>query len=109
MDYRMTVILKKLVDNTFDPYSKTDCLGDMSRALGLSGDSNCLWQRIRQNDILFSNALAMFDYLGYEVCAVREETIAIHSLKEAIDLIQTTISRPGNMTIIGWPSRSSTP
>lgn len=92
MDYRMTVILKKLVDDTFDPYSKTDCLGDMSRALGLSEDSNCLWQRIRQSDILFSNALVMFDYLGYNVCVVREETIVLSSLDTAMNLIKSTLS-----------------
>lgn len=94
MNYRMTVILKKLVDNTFDPHSKTDCLERMTSAFNLSEKANRLRQRLKQDDILFSNALAMFDYLGYEVCAIREdETFFLYSPADVMELVQNTLSR----------------
>ncbi len=65
MNYRMTALLKNLVDDTFDPLSKTTCIGRMADALGLS--ENRIRNRLNQEDILFDNAVKMFDYMGYEI------------------------------------------
>ena len=73
MNYRMTALLKKLVDDTFDPISKMTCRSRMADALGLSEIR--VKHRLNQEDILFDNAVKMFDCLGYEVYAQHDDTL----------------------------------
>lgn len=73
MNYRMTALLKKLVDDTFDPVSKTTCRSRMADALGLS--ENRIRNKLNQEDILFNDAPKMFDFLGYEVYAQHDDTL----------------------------------
>lgn len=92
MNYRMTALLKKLVDDTFDPLSKTTCRSRMADALGLS--ESRIKNRVKQEDILFDNALEMFDYLGYEVYAQHDNTlIPLTSTESAITLIRVILAQ----------------
>lgn len=91
MNYRMTALLKKLVDDTFDPISKTTCRSRMADALGLS--ENRIRNKLNQEDILFDNAVKMFDYLGYEVYAQHDDalislTTAEKAMKEVNNILR---------------------
>lgn len=91
MNYRMTALLKKLVDDTFDPISKTTCRSRMADALGLS--ENRIRNKLNQEDILFNDATKMFDYLGYEVYAQHDDalislTTAEKAMKEVNNILR---------------------
>ena len=91
MNYRMTALLKKLVDDTFDPILKTTCRSRMADALCLS--ENRIRNKLNQEDILFDNAVKMFDYLGYEVYAQHDDalislTTAEKAMKEVNNILR---------------------
>lgn len=91
MNYRMTALLKKLVDDTFDPISKTTCRSRKADALCLS--ENRIRNKLNQEDILFDNAVKMFDYLGYEVYAQHDDalislTTAEKAMKEVNNILR---------------------
>lgn len=94
MNYKMTAILKMIMDSTFDVQSKTDYLGAMSREFGLSEGANCLRQRLGQNDLYFSNAIKMLNFLDYGVYAEKDEKqVPIGSAAEAMAFVSSILAK----------------
>lgn len=67
MKLKITAILRILVERTYDEKTKKDCIDKMTKHFKLSEKANTLRKRLHHNDILFSNAIEMFDYLKYAV------------------------------------------
>ena len=88
MKLKVTAILRILVERTYDIDTKKDCIDKMAKYFKLSEKANTLRKRLHHNDIIFTNAVEMFDYLKYSVYAVnKSEKICLPSTEIAIQSI----------------------
>lgn len=94
MNYRTTAILRIIVDRTYDEKTKKDCIDKMTEHFGLSKKANTLRKRLHHNDLVFMNAIEMFDYLKYAVYAENEfDKINLSSYEIVIQSISDIMKR----------------
>lgn len=94
MNLRMTAIVKILISQTWNTDSRKDCLENMANFFGYSITAKTLEHRLNQKDMLLSNAIAMLDFLEYQICIVDDgEEKVIKSTKMALDEINAILKK----------------
>ena len=94
MKLKATTILRILVERTYDIDTKKDCIDKMTKYFKLSEKANTLRKRLHHDDIFFTNAIEMFNYLEYAVYAENDfEKISLSSPEMAIRSISDILKR----------------